>query len=325
MRLVGTDRHAFFLARISISGHVFPAPDGTFHIPRRALGNYFTLEGVFGLQSNRASIACILLACVCWSFGGLLSKLIPWNALTIAGFRALIAAIVLGAARKSYRPSNTFGTWLGAFGVMSTSVLFIFANKLTSAANAIVLQYAMPVVVILFEAVVRHRKPSKLDVVSVLVVLAGVILCFCQGLSGGGMLGNVLALGSAFIYAIVYLAAHRADCDALSYSYQGNLVAALLVLYMPFDQGVTADAGHFIAALGMGVCLTLGYLFFSFGMRRGVSAVTAAIVSNIEPILNPTWCFLFLGENPGPLSIAGAAIVLAAVTGYTILSSRRRA
>ena len=111
----------------------------------------------------------------------------------------------------------------------------------------------------------------------------------------------------------------------MSYSYQGNLIAALLVLYMPFDAGVTANAGHFIAALGMGACLTLGYLFFSAGMRQGVSPVTAAIVSNIEPILNPTWCFLFLGENPGVLSIAGALVVLAAVTCYTVLSSRRQA
>ena len=277
------------------------------------------------MPAKRSSIACILLACVCWSFGGLLSKLVPWNALTIAGFRTLVAAIVLGAVRKSYRPTNTFGTWLGAFGVMGTSVLFVFANKLTSAANAIVLQYAMPVVVILFEAVVQRKKPSRLDTVSVLVVLLGVVLCFCQGLSGGGMLGNALAISSAFTYAIVYLAARRPDCDALSYSYQGNLIAALLVLYMPFDAGVTANVGHFAAALGMGASLTLGYLFFSIGMRQGVSSVTAAIVSNIEPILNPTWCFLFLGENPGPLRIAGALVVLAAVTGYTVLSSRRRA
>ena len=127
------------------------------------------------MQTKRSSIACILLACVCWSFGGLLSKLIPWNAMSIAGFRALIAAVVLGAVRKSYRPCNTFGTWLGALGVMSTSLLFIFANKLTSAANAIVLQYAMPVVVILFQAVVMHRRPSRLDAAAALAVLAGVV------------------------------------------------------------------------------------------------------------------------------------------------------
>ena len=276
------------------------------------------------MQTKRSSIGCILLACVCWSFSGLLTRLIPWNALTIAGFRALVAAVFLGAARKNYRPANTFGNWLGAFGVMATSVLFMFANKYTSAANAIVLQYAMPVVVILFEAMVRKKRPSKLDVAGVAVILAGVVLCFCEGMSAEGMLGNALALGAAFTYAIVYLAARRPDCDALSYAYQGNLVTAVLALYLPFDPGVTVAATPFLAALGMGVVLMLGYLFFSIGMKRGVPPVTAAIVSNIEPILNPTWCFLFLGEFPGVLSTIGAIVVLAAVTAYTILSAPRR-
>ena len=94
----------------------------------------------------------------------------------------------------------------------------------------------------------------------------------------------------------------------------------MLALYLPFDPGASADITPFLAALGLGVALTLGYLFFSIGMRRGVPPVTAAIVSNIEPILNPTWCFLFLGEFPGVLSIIGALIVLTAVTAYTILS-----
>ena len=277
------------------------------------------------MRSDRSSIACILLACVCWSFGGLLSKLIPWSAVSIAGFRALVAALALGAARRSYRLVNTPGTWLGALGVMGTSLLFIFANKLTSAANAIVLQYAMPVVVILFQAVVMHRRPSRLDAAAALAVLAGVVLCFCQGLSGGGMAGNLLALGSAFTYAIVYLAAHRPDCDVLSYAYQGNLVASLLALYIPFDPAVSASGPmDYLAALGLGLCLALGYLFFNAGMRHGVSPITAAIVSNIEPILNPTWCFFFLGEDPGLLSIIGAAVVLTAVTAYTILSLPRK-
>ena len=272
---------------------------------------------------KRLSTGCILLACVCWSFSGLLTRLIPWNALTIAGARALVAAVFLGLARRDFRPANTFGNWLGAFGVMATSVLFILANKYTSAANAIVLQYAMPVVVILFEAVVRKKRPSKLDAAGVAVILAGVVLCFLEGLTPEGMLGNALALGAAFTFAIVYLAARRPDCDALSYSYQGNLATAVLALYLPFDPGASADITPFLAALGMGVALTLGYLFFSLGMKRGVPPVTAAIVSNIEPILNPTWCFLFLGEFPGVLSIIGALIVLTAVTAYTILSLPR--
>ena len=82
---------------------------------------------------KRLSTGLILLACVSWSFSGLLTRLIPWNALTIAGARALVAAVFLGLARRDFRPANTFGNWLGAFGVMATSVLFIIANKYTSA------------------------------------------------------------------------------------------------------------------------------------------------------------------------------------------------
>jgi drug/metabolite transporter (DMT)-like permease len=259
------------------------------------------------MQNKRFPVVWIMLACVAWSFAGVLSKFVPWNALTLTGFRALVAAVILGLSRKSFRVVNTFGTWLGAFGVLTTSTLFIFANKLTSAANAIVLQYAMPI---------------RLDAAAVVVVTLGVVLCFFQGLSGGGMLGNALALLSAVTYATIYLAARRKDCDVLGYSYQGNLLAAVLVLFMPFDRGVGAVPVHFVAALGMGLCLTAGYLCFSRGMRAGVTPTTAAIASNIEPILNPTWCFLFLGEDPGPLTIAGALVVLFAVTAYTVIGAR---
>jgi drug/metabolite transporter (DMT)-like permease len=274
------------------------------------------------MQNKRFPVVWIMLACVAWSFAGVLSKFVPWNALTLTGFRALVAAVILGLSRRSFKVVNTFGTWLGALGVLTTSTLFIFANKLTSAANAIVLQYAMPIVVVLFEAVALKKRPRRLDAAAVVVVTLGVVLCFFQGLSGGGMLGNALALLSAVTYATIYLAARRKDCDVLGYSYQGNLLAAVLVLFMPFDRGVGAVPVHFVAALGMGLCLTAGYLCFSRGMRAGVTPTTAAIASNIEPILNPTWCFLFLGEDPGPLTIAGALVVLFAVTAYTVIGAR---
>ncbi|HIU34863.1 MAG TPA: DMT family transporter [Candidatus Pullichristensenella excrementigallinarum] len=273
---------------------------------------------------NGRGILEIVLSCASWSFAGLLSKFLPWNGLSISGVRALVAVLILGLYRKSFRPRLTRGCWLGAFGVVSTSVIFIFANKLTSAANAIVLQYAMPAVVIVYTAIARRRLPGLLDVGTVLVVLVGVTLCFCQAFESGGMLGNILALITAGTFAVVFLAGQREDCDALSYAYLGNLVAMLLIFYIPLDQGFTWEPIHWLTALAMGLCLGLGYLFFGMGMRDGVSSTMAAIVANVEPVLSPTWCFLFLGEKPGPLTIVGAAIVLVAVTCYTILASKKR-
>ena len=274
-------------------------------------------------RQSRTGIVKILLGCVFWSFGGLLSKFVPWSALSLAGFRSLVAVLILGACRRSFRPVNTRGTWIGAMGVSATSILFVFASKLTSAANAIVLQYAMPVFVVLYGAIFQKVRPNRLDLVTVVVVLGGVILCFFQGFQSGGMLGNALALLSAVTYAVVFLSARRPDCDALSYSFQGTLINCLLLFFIPFDAGFTTEPSHWLAAVALGVCLGCGYLFFSSGMRMGISPVTAAIVSNIEPILNPTWCFLVLGENPGVWTILGAVIVLGAVTAYSIATFRQ--
>jgi len=273
-------------------------------------------------RETRASLE-IALSCAIWSFSGLLSKLVPWNALSIVGFRSLIAVLLLGVYRRSFRPKLTRGTWIGAGAVVATAVLFIFANKLTSAANAIVLQYAMPIFVILYSVIFRRRRPSALELSTVAAAAAGVTLCFAQGFRSGGMLGNLLSLLSAVTYAVMFLAGQRDDCDALSYTYLGALIGCALVAFMPFDPAIRPHPAEWGLAALMGVCLGLGYLFFSAGMRGGISPLSAAIIANVEPILNPTWCFLFLGEWPGYLTLAGAAVVLAAVCAYTILSSRR--
>jgi drug/metabolite transporter (DMT)-like permease len=269
-------------------------------------------------------VLLIVLAGVFWSFGGVLSKYTAWNALTLSGIRSLIGMILLGIMRKSFRIVHQKATWIGAFGVVMTSVLFMMANKLTSAANAIVLQYAMPIFVVVYQAVVKGQKSTFREGLTILVVLLGVVLCFCQGFTGGSLLGNVLALCSALSWAIVFIAAREPGCDAMNYSFQGNLLGCLLLINAPFDEKVGFSSPiPWLVAAALGICLGMGYLCFSLGMRSGVSSVTAAIVANIEPILNPTWCFLMLGEYPGHLSMAGALIVLLAVTAYSISSGRK--
>lgn len=277
------------------------------------------------MQPKKRAILQIALACALWSFSGLLSKKVPWSAISIVGFRSLIAVILVGISRRSFRPKLTKGNWIGAGAVLTTAILFIFANKLTSAANAIVLQYAMPIFVILYSVIFRHKRPSRLELGTVLAAGAGILLCFAQGLEGGGMLGDLLSLTSAVTYSVMFLAGQRDDCDALSYTFLGALIGCALMLFMPFDPAIRANFLEWLMAALMGVCLGLGYILFSAGMRGGISPLSAAIVANVEPILNPTWCFLFLGEWPGFLTLSGAAIVLVVVFVYTFLSSRAEA
>ena len=261
----------------------------------------------------------IVIACFSWSFSGVLGKYISYHPLTLTGARAFVAVLLLGFARKSFRPVLNRGTLLGSFGVLGTSLLFMYANRLTTAANAIVLQYAMPVFVILMSFLVFRQKPSRTDLVAAMCVLGGVLLCFVEGLGGGRLLGDALGLLSALTWAMVFFSARMPNTDAMSYSYLGNLLSCALLLYIPADPGFTLHLSQLLPAIIMGVCLGMGYMLFSLGMRRGVSPTAAAILANVEPVLNPTWVFLFAGENPGLWSIVGALIVLTSVTVYSIV------
>lgn len=275
----------------------------------------------FSLKPSGA--LCIMIGCLAWSFAGVLSKWTPWGAYSIIGARSLFTVLVFAFKRKSLKIVFTRGNWIGAFGVAATSALFIIANKMTSAANAIVLQYAMPVVVILGYWIFQGKKPSLLDAGTGLSVMLGVVLCFMGGFRRGALLGDALALLSAFTFALVFFAARMKDADPTDYAYLGNILTSLFLIAVPFDPGFTLAPGALIAALLMGVCLSLGYLFFSAGMKARVHPVTASILANVEPVMNPFWAFLFLGENPGALSLFGAALVLFSVSVYSVLKPRQ--
>ena len=266
----------------------------------------------------------VLLAAVVWSTSGLLGKWMPWDAFSLVGVRALVSVLVLGIYRKRFSAPMNKGTWIGAVGVSATSVLFLTANKLTSAANAIVLQYAMPVFVIIGCAVWLKQRPRLLDIVTCVIVLFGVALCFLDKLGSGSVLGDVLALLSAVSFAIVFFAARLPGVNPFDYSYLGNLISCVFLLFIPFDPAVTFQVEHTAVAVLMGLFLVGGYMLFSAGMRDGVSPLSAAIVSNVEPVLNPTWVFLAMGEFPGSLSIVGAVIVLGTATFYTVAGTRRQ-
>ena len=262
------------------------------------------------MNKNRLGALQVAAAAVSWSFAGVLGKSLPWNSFTINGMRSLVAALLLA------------GTLLGALGVALTSVLFMAATKLTSSANAIVLQYAMPVFVILFSWLFFGQKPSPRHLVIAAFIMAGVILCSWDGLTGGNPLGDGLAILSAVTFSLVFFCARMPGADPRDYSYLGMVLCAPFALNAFFDPAVSLRQPlHWLIALGLGVCLAGGYFFISKSMSN-VSPISAALLANLEPILNPVWVFLFLGEQPGALTILGSAIVLVTATVYSLLPAR---
>lgn len=263
----------------------------------------------------------VALAAVTWSFIGLFSKWIPWSPLTLHGMRTLFGSLFLILLRRSWRMQFSLGTWLGAIGTTLTTLLYIFAVKMTSAANAIVLQYAMPVFVIAFCWIFYGQRPRRSSVIAAAFILFGVVLCSLEGLSGGSMKGNLLAICSAVTFSLVFFCSRMPNTRATDYTYLGHLLGAPFALYAFFDPKITANPGHWLAIIAMGLCLAIGYYLMSLGMTR-VSPISAALLSNLEPILNPVWVFLFLGEKPGALALVGAAVVLISATLHSLAGHR---
>ena len=273
-------------------------------------------------KQNKAAL-CALVGGVIWSFSGLLSRLVSWNSFTLVALRAVVATFILGLCRGGFRIRPNKGLWLCGLGISVTSLLYMSALRFTSSANAIVLQYTASVFVILYMLLVKHQKPLKSELIATFFVILGVCLCFSGGLSGGTLLGNLLGLLSGMTYAVVFLTTRHAGNDPVDSVYFGTLLSCALLVAVPFDRGFSVTPRDLIIMLALGCSLGLGYLFFSLGMRYGLSPVRSCIISNAEPVLNPIWVFLLLGENPGAMSILGAAVVLLAITAQSVYEARR--
>ena len=277
----------------------------------------------------------VALGAIAWSFSGVLSQGLMWNGFTKTGVRGIVASLIFALFRKSFKVKITPALIIGALGVVLTSLLYMSATLYTSASNAIVLQYSMPAYVVLLNLLVFRQKPAKRDVITVIFVMLGVVLCCLEGLGGGegSMFGNMLALLSGLTFALVFFASRLPGCDPISYSYLGNVFSIVLAAGLFFDPNVhfvptdtytsSMIAMDFVKAILLGVSLGVGYLFFSIGIKR-TSAVSAAIITNLEPVLNPVWVFVFMGVFPGVFGIVGAAIVLITVTMHSIVPHRAK-
>ncbi len=283
------------------------------------------------METERQSIRpvpvlCVFLASVAFSTGGLLIKLIPWAALAINGARNLIGATVIGIylTIRRHRLVISRQVLAGALSMIGVTTLFALANKLTTAANTIVLQFTAPVFVILLMAAIYHVRPTKTDLFTCVAVLAGVCLFFADGISAGNWLGNLLALLSGVCYAGVFMMNTGKNADALSSCFLGQLAAGILFTPMCVQE-TDFSAPVLMAVLALGVIQVGGaYILFSEGIK-GTPAVSASLITGLEPVMNPAWVAIFHGETISGLSLAGAVIVFAAILLYNLRMSRKQA
>ncbi|NLT57935.1 MAG: EamA family transporter [Clostridiales bacterium] len=276
------------------------------------------------LTSEQKGTLYVFMAALLFSLGGLGIKLIPWHPLAINGARNLVAtAVIFAYVRGSrHRLVVNRAVLIGAACMCLTTTLYVVANKLTTAANAIVLQFTAPVFLIFIMGSFFKQRPTRDDVVTCGVVLVGIAFFFVDGLQAGGMLGNLLALVSGATYAGVFLINALEGSDPISSVLIAQVVSGLVGLPFLLRELPTAP-GPTAAAVALGVFqLGLAYIFFTRGLMH-TSPVTASLTTGVEPILNPVLVALFYKETITLTALAGALIVVGAIVAYNINKARK--
>lgn len=274
---------------------------------------------------NKAMLGVVLCAAM-WSIAGIFIKMLPWNAFVIAGARSLLAGMVAFAylRLRGCRIVINRRTLSAGTALCLTMSLFVLSNKLTTAANAIVLQFTSPVFIMLISALFLGKRFTAADIVTVVITLGGISLFFFDKLGAGGMLGNFTALGAGAAFACYYISLGSSDeQERLSSIVVAN--ALTFIIAIPFffiaKPVVTGQSVLCILILGI-VQLGIPYVLLARSAEY-CPPLACSLLGAVEPLLNPLWVFLFDGEAPGVWALTGGAVVIAAISLWCVYNDRK--
>ena len=270
------------------------------------------------------AILSLVLCATLWSLGGLFIKLVDWTALGIAGARSLLGGLtILIFVRK---PNITFSApqILAALCNAGTMILFVYANKLTTSANAILLQYGAPLYVALFAWILLGERPRWEHWIGLVLILGGMTLFFQEKVSPGNSLGNLLAILSGFTFAFyaIFMRMQKSGSPV-----ESILLSHLLVFLFSLPS-ILATPPRFsgtgwVSLVVLGVFqIGVSSVLFARGIK-GITTLQAMLITTLEPILNPLWVFLVLGETPTRNALWGGSMILLAVSLSSLVSAYR--
>jgi drug/metabolite transporter (DMT)-like permease len=263
-------------------------------------------------------------AALCWSLAGLLIKAVAWPPLAVAGGRGILAAAFLYGTNRGLRFHFSRDQVVGAVAYAACTVTFCVATKLTTAANAIVLQYTAPIWVALFGAWFLGERATRADWITLVVVFAGMGLFFADGLALAHTVGNTIALISGVCFAGMTIALRKQkDGSPVESIILGNVIGFLIGLPWILRAPALPVQGWTALALLGTVQLGCSYWLYARAIKQ-VTALEALLIPVIEPILNPIWVLILLHEKPSAYALVGGIIVLTAITLRAGISIRDR-
>ena len=314
------NRGAFMRRNMAV--HAAAATDFSLRAPRRRPA--IAAREMSALHSR--SVLQLIGAAFCWSLAGVLIKHVgdTWPGLAVAGARGAIAAVFLLLTCRGLRFPFSRIQIVTALLYAACTILFCWATTLTTAANAILIQYTAPVWVALLGARFLGERATRLDWIAIAVTIAGMAIFLGDGLASGHLGGDFLALLSGIGFGATVVALRRQkDGSPVESVILGNVIAFVICLpWILRAPPLPGDGWVAILLLGT-VQLGLSYWLYTRAIRH-VTALEGVIIPIIEPLLNPVWVLLFVGEAPSGLALIGGAVVITGVTLRSLLASRGR-
>lgn len=277
------------------------------------------------MTRNRAILEMLLCAAL-WSIAGIFIKLIPWNSIVIAGLRSLIAGLVMFVYMRARGIGFTADrrSLAGGAALCLTLTCFVAANKLTTAANSIVLQFTAPMFIVVFSALFLKKRFSRADVLAVVLTMAGISLFFFDQLTPGHLAGNCVAIFAGMAFACYYMSLDGAsESQRMSAILIAHGLTFLVGLPFTFVYPPELSAAPVACILVLGV-VQLGIPYVLLGRASGACPPLAcSLLGAVEPLLNPVWVFIFDGEAPGLWVLIGGVVVVATITVWCVYGDLR--
>lgn len=278
------------------------------------------------MNKEKNAILQMLTCAALWSIAGIFIKLVPWNGFAVAGMRSLVAGTtiylcmrLMGIRYLCNRRTLTAGFFTGC-----TYICFVVANKLTTAANAIVMQFTSPVFIVIYSLLFFHRKIRKQDIAVVLCTLFGIALFFIDQLAPGYVLGNVVGIASGMFMAGMFVTVGEIETEErFSGILNGQILTFLVGLPFFLLTKPVLSRTALLSILILGVFqLGISYVLYVQSTKY-CPPLACNLLGALEPLLNPVWVFLFDGERPGQFALIGSVVVIVSITVWCIFGQEK--
>ena len=279
---------------------------------------------------HRKGLVYIAITAFLWSSSGLFIKILTLNAFQISFYRSFIAAITLLIISlvKNKKVKFEFDKFTILASVFYAGILifFVIANKLTTSANAIFLQFTAPIYLLFLEPFFLKTKFRRKDLITIIICVSGMVLFFMGRLEIGNIYGNLIAIAAGVCFAMFSLFVKWKktlgnENTIISIIY-GNILVGIICFPLIFNE-LAISSTQLYVLLYMGVVqIGISYFIFNIGIKY-VSATEAMIIGMLEAIFNPIWVFFGVGEVPAATAIIGGVIIFTAILIHNFLPAKK--